>query len=284
MKASFLRNKNTTRAFVNITAYIILIFACLLVLFPFMIIVSTSFKTLAEAQHLPFTFFPEEFVFDSYNEILHDTKVWRGLLNTLIIVVPVMFVGVFVSSLAAFAFSKLNFKGKEVLFSILLGSMMLPGVITMTPAYVIYDYLGLTDTFFPLMVPGLFGTAACTFFMRNYMSKLPKELIESGKVDGLNNFQIFVKIILPIIKPAIVAQVILWFFAGYNDYFGPMLYLNTQENYTLQLVLTNISSQASANMPKIMATCIVSLIPALIVYAIFQKQLINGISLNGVKK
>ena len=195
-----------------------------------------------------------------------------------------MIVGVFISSLAAYAFAKINFKGKDLLFSLILGSMMLPGVITMTPAFVLYDMIGWTDTFLPLMVPGLFGTASCIFFMRQFISKIPNEVIESAKVDGLGHFQTFVKIIFPMIIPAVIAQVILWFFTGYNDYFGPMIYLNSQDNFTLQLVLQNMASQADGNMPKVMSTCIVSLIPALIIYAIAQKALLKGIALEGIKK
>ena len=264
--------------------YAILILFCILVLMPFGIILFTSMKPLSEANQLPFTFFPNEFDFTSYVEILTNKNVWRGLVNTLIVVVPVMFIGVFVSSLAAFAFAKLQFKGKNVLFSVLIASMMLPGVITMTPAYVLFDSIGWVNTWYPLMVPGMFGTAACIFFMRNYLMKIPNELIDAGKVDGLSNFKIFMKIIMPLIKPALIAQIILWFFAGYNDYFGPMIYLDSKNIFTLQLFLTNFSDQHVGDIPTNMATCVFSLIPALTVYAFAQKALVRGISLQGVKK
>lgn len=268
----------------KILAYIVLTIASLIVLIPFLVILSTSFKSITEAQTLPFYLIPQEFNLDAYISTLSDKRVWLGLRNTLIVVCPIMLIGVFVSSLAAYAFAKIRFKGKNILFSIILGSMMLPGVITMTPAYVIYDYIGWTDSWAPLMVPGLFGTASCIFFMRQFISKIPDEVIESAKVDGLGHFGTFINIIFPLIIPAVIAQVILWFFAGYNDYFGPMLYLDTTDKFTLQLVLQNISSQADGNMPKVMATCVISLIPALIVYAFAQKSLLKGIALEGIKK
>ena len=268
----------------KILAYIILSIASLLVLIPFFVILSTSFKSITEAQTLPFYMIPKEFSTDAYLSTLSDKRVWLGLRNTLIVVCPIMLIGVFVSSLAAYSFAKIRFKGKNILFSLILGSMMLPGVITMTPAYVIYDYIGWTDSWAPLMVPGLFGTASCIFFMRQFISKIPDEVIESAKVDGLGHFGTFLRIIFPLIIPAVIAQVILWFFAGYNDYFGPMLYLDTTNKFTLQLVLQNISSQADGNMPKVMATCVISLIPALIVYAFAQKSLLKGIALEGIKK
>lgn len=268
----------------NIIAYIVLIFASLIVLIPFIVILSTSFKTPSEAMKLPFSFIPGEVTFEAYQASFADPRVWKGLVNTLIVVCPVMIVGVFISSLAAYAFAKIDFKGKNLLFSLILGSMMLPGVITMTPAYVLYDLIGWTDSFLPLMIPGLFGTASCIFFMRQFISKIPNEVIESAKVDGLGHFQTFVQIIFPMIIPAVMAQIILWFFAGYNDYFGPMIYLSNQDNFTLQLVLQNIASQADGNMPKVMSTCIISLIPALFIYAVAQKALLKGIALEGIKK
>ena len=277
------KTKKRNKVLGDILAYAVLIFACLLVIIPFLVILSTSLKTIDDID-LPFNFIPEEITFDAYISTLNDSRVWKGLINTLIVVCPVMIVGVFVSSLAAYAFAKINFKGKDLLFSLILGSMMLPGVITMTPAYVLYDLIGWTDTFLPLMIPGLFGTASCIFFMRQFISKIPNEVIESAKVDGLGHFQTFIKIIFPMMIPAVVAQIILWFFAGYNDYFGPLIYLQSQDNFTLQRVLQNIASQADANMPKVMSTCIISLIPALIIYAVAQKALLKGIALEGIKK
>lgn len=268
----------------KVIAYIVLTIASLIVLIPFLVILSTSLKTMTEAQTLPFNFIPSEIRFEGYITTLQDKRIWNGLFNTLLVVCPVMIIGVFISSLAAYAFAKINFKGKDLLFSLILGSMMLPGVITMTPAYVLYDLISWTDTWAPLMIPGLFGTASCIFFMRQFISKIPDEVIESAKVDGLGHFETFIKIIFPMIIPAVMAQIILWFFAGYNDYFGPMIYLSSTENFTLQLVLQNISSQAEGNMPKVMATCIISLIPALVIYGVAQKSLLKGIALEGIKK
>ena len=278
----FRRNKSKKIASM-VLGYAILIIACFIVLLPFTVVISTSFNANAGNQ-TTFHFIPEMFSWDAYVTILSNKRVWLGLVNTLIIVMPIMFAGVFVSSLAAFAFAKLEFKGKNLIFSLLLASMMLPGVITMTPAFVLYDAIGWKDTWLPLMIPGLFGTASCIFFMRNYLSKVPNALIDAGKMAGLSNFGIFVKIVMPIIKPALVAQIILWFFAGYNDYFGPMLYLSTETNFNLQLILKNIVAQYEGQPSVMMSSCIVSLIPALIIYAIAQKQLIEGISLQGVRK
>lgn len=284
MKADSYFKRKSRKILKSVLAYVVLLLACLIVLLPFTIVVSTSFKTDQDANQFPFQFIPEIFSIDAYIEVFSNGRVWLGLINTLIIVLPIMFAGVFMSALAAFAFAKLQFKGKKTIFSLLLGSMMLPGVITMTPAYVLYDAIGWTDSWAPLMVPGLFGTASCIFFLRNYLVRVPDALIDAGKMAGLSMFGIFRKIVLPIIKPALVAQVILWFFAGYNDYFGPMLYLSTENNFNLQLVLKNMITQYETRPTVMMASCVFALIPALAIYGFAQKSLITGISLQGVKK
>lgn len=267
----------------KIVAYVVLVFACIVVLFPFAIIISTSFKTFQDAFKVPFEFFTDNVDFEGYKQVLTSPSFWRGLRNTLFVVVPIMFIGVFTSALSAYAFAKLKFRGKGPMFAVLMFSMMLPGVITMTPAYVIYDMIGWTDTYLPLMVPTAFGTAACVFYLRQFFSGIPNELMDAAEIDGLGKFGVFWKILLPLSKPALIAQAILWFVAGFNDYFGPMLYLDSEGKYTLQLVLKLMSGSAESNWPKIMACCIVTMMPLLILYFVAQRQFVEGIVMTGLK-
>ena len=280
---SFTKSRKFQNLISKIIAYVVLIFACIIVLAPFSIIIATSFKTLSDAVKVPFTFYEGYLDFTSYKAILADKDLWVGLKNTLIIVCPIMFTGVFFSALSAYAFSKLRFKAKKVMFAVLLGSMMLPGVITMTPAYLIYDMIGWTDSFLPLMIPNMLGTASCTFYLTQYFKGVPDELMEAAKVDGLGNFGIFIRIMLPLSLPALVAQILLWFISGYNDYFGPMLYLNSKKKYTLQLIL-NLMVNPDGSWPKIMSACIVIMVPILLLYLVFQKYFIKGITLSSGKE
>ena len=280
---SFTKSRKFQNLVSKIIAYVVLIFACIIVLAPFSIIIATSFKTLSDAVKVPFTFYEGYLDFTSYKDILADKDLWVGLKNTLIIVCPIMFTGVFFSALSAYAFSKLRFKAKKVMFAVLLGSMMLPGVITMTPAYLIYDMIGWTDSFLPLMIPNMLGTASCTFYLTQYFKGVPDELMEAAKVDGLGNFGIFIRIMLPLSLPALVAQILLWFISGYNDYFGPMLYLNSKKKYTLQLIL-NLMVNPDGSWPKIMSGCIVIMVPILLLYLVFQKYFIKGITLSSGKE
>lgn len=267
----------------NVVAYIVLVIACLLVILPFLVILATSFQTYADSTKVPFRFFRGYIDLKSYKQVINSPSVWTGLTNTIIVVVPIMITGVFTSALSAYAFAKLNFKGKGVMFAVLMFSMMLPGVITMTPAYVIYDMIGWTDSYKPLMIPNAFGTVSCMFFLRQYFYGIPKEMTEAAEIDGLGKFGTFIRIIIPLSAPALVAQMVLWFIAGYNDYFGPMLYIDTRSKYTLQLVLRLMTGSAESNFPKIMACCIIIMIPMLILYFVAQKQLIQGIASTGLK-
>ena len=170
------------------------------------------------------------------------------------------------------------------MFTVLMMSMMLPGVITMTPAYVVYDMVYWTDTYLPLMIPQAFGTASCVFYLRQYFHGIPNDMLEAAEIDGLGRFGCFCRILLPLAKPALIAQIILWFIAGYNDYFGPMLYLDTERKFTLQLVLKQMTGSADSDWPKIMASSIITMLPMIAIYFFAQKQFIEGIVVTGMKE
>ena len=299
MAKSFARSKKRQERITKIISHIILILAVIIVLAPFSIVIALSLQSHSQAVNPPFRFFEEPFGLDSlaisfnesYLEFLEQKEVWSGLMNTLIIVVPIMFTGVFFSALSAFSFAKMRFKNKKLMFTILLGSMMLPGIVTMTPAFFIYDSLGWINNienpvlaFLPLMLPNLLGTASCTFYLTQYYKGIPDELIEAARIDGLSNFGIFLKIFLPLSMPALIAQLLLWFIAGYNDYLGPMLYIGDEQYFTLQLILKLVSDNANTNLPKVMAACVVVMAPILILYLFFQEYFLKGISLSSGKE
>lgn len=276
----------------DIATYLVLGFFALVILLPFYIILVTSFKENTEAVAIPFTWLPESFNLKGYQQVLFNdasggatgtSTVMVGLGNTLLTVLPTMFVGLLSSALAAFAFAKLRFRGREFLFGVLLFSMMIPGIVTLMPSYLIYDTLYLTDTFFPIMVPGMFGSATCVFFLRQYMSGIPNELIEAAKVDGMSLMGIFFKIVVPLSASALIAQGILWFVNGYNDYFGPLLYLWSPKKYTLQIALAFSVGLYNTNWSAVMAGCVITLVPMLLLYLFCQKFFIQGIATTGLK-
>lgn len=285
-------SKPSAKSIVAKTAiYLGLILFALWILIPFYIVVITSFKTRIEAQSPEFTLWPKDgFHWDGYIEVLGYKAgyssipvVWLGLLNTLLIVLPPTIIGLFTSSLAAYAFAKLRFKSKNFLFSVLLATMMIPGTIMLTPSYLLYDKIYWTGTAFPLMIPGMFGAAACVFFMRQFYMGIPTDLIEAAKLDGMGYFGIFFRIMVPLSVPALLAQGILGFIGGYNDYFGPYLYLTDPTMYTLQIALNSFQGTYASKWPTMMAGAVCALIPTLLIYILAQKYFIQGIATAGMK-
>ena len=261
--------------------YFTLTLVAVVTILPFLIVISTSFKTYGEAIATEFTLIPKELSFDGYN-ILFNSKnnygesiLISGFLNTMKIMILPVFGGTLVSSMAAFAFAKLNFTGREFLFKLLLATMMIPGTIILIPSYILYSYVGWVDTFKPLILPGLFGSAG---------TGISSELLDAGKIDGLSYAGCFFRIFAPLAKAPICAQALLAFVGIYNDYMGPKTYLlNAIEKYPLQLVLTRFQQRNPVDFHAIMASTIVVMIPTMIIYLLTQKTFIESVAAGGVK-
>lgn len=271
--------------------YAVLILAAFVVLGPLYIVLVISFMDRVQAMSPSISLWPENFNLHGYIEVFTYTSgggdtiptVVRGFINTMIVVVPPTVIGVLVSSLSAFSFAKMKFKGNQLMFSVLLATMMIPGTISLIPSYLIFDAIGWVDTFKPLIVPGLLGSAGTVFFLRQFLYSLPDDLLEAAKVDGLNNIKSFIQIVLPLSVPALIAQLVLNFVQGYNAYLGPLLYLFSPEKYTLQIALQFFKGTYSADYSIIMAGAIISLIPTTIMYLCGQKYFLEGIATSGMK-
>ncbi len=272
----------------RITDFFIFIFlsiGAVVMIAPLLWMVSTSLKSKEDVFALPPVWIPTDISFSKYTEIWSMGPLLSGISNSLIVALSVTIVGTFTSSLAAFAFAKLNFRGKNKIFLLLFASVMIPYPVLMIPQFMMFSSIGWVDTLLPLIVPGLFGNIFMIFFLRQFLNSFPNSIIEAAKIDGCSYFQIFYKIIFPLIKPAVAAQLILWFMAIWNDYLGPILYLNSPEKQTLQLVIANFNASYAiqSDYPLIMAASVVALLPMLIVFMIFQKQIIESIAISGVK-
>ena len=277
----------------KIVKYFILSLAALTILIPFYVIVITAFKAShAVATHIPFIWFPkfDELSFRAFGNLFTTytistgkSMVLTGIINTFIIVIPNTVVGMISSSVSAYAFAKLKFKGKNLMFALLLFTMMLPGIVMLIPSYILFDALYLTDTYFPLMAPAMFGSAACVFFLRQFFSGIPDEVIDAAKLDGLSYPGIYWKIMLPLSLPAVFAQAILGFVAGYNDYLAPLIYLTSPEKYTLQIALQFFSGSTLKDLPAVMAGAVLALLPTTLIYVFAQKYFVEGIAITGLK-
>lgn len=270
---------------VDIILFIVLALGAVTMLLPLMWMISTSLKPKTEVLAIPPEWIPKSPQWDNYIKVFQMTPLLNGFLNTIMVAVSVTVVGTLCSSMAAFAFSKLNFKGKNKMFLALLGTIMIPFPVVMIPQFVLFTKLGWIDTLLPLIIPGLFGNVMTIFFLRQYMFGLPNSLIDAAKIDGCSYKRIFFKIILPLVKPALATQIILGFMGCWNDYLGPSIYLSTPERSTVQVLIASFNSMYAiqSDYGLIMAASVISIIPILVIFALFQKQIIESIAITGIK-
>jgi len=269
--------------------YVLTILTGLIVLAPFYILIITSLTSEQEANYAEFHWWPQMGIsFKSYAEVLFtktgDATVLSGLLNTVLIYVPAVTIGVFSSAMAAYAFAKIRFRASRPMFAVLMFTLMFPNVMNMIASFLIYDTIGWVNTPLPLMVPEMLGQVGALFFFRQYFLSMPDTMIQAAKVDGAGHFRIFMQIALPVAKPVLLAQWIIRFMVGYNDYMNPLIYLQDARMYTIQLALAFFVDPYTQNWPLRMAGVVVSLVPMLIIYAIAQKYITQGMAItSGLK-
>lgn len=299
------RNKNKGGAKVRIgrlLVYAILIIYSLWLLMPFFVILVTSFTSNAEyAEATGYIWWPKNFSFEGYERLFSDDpymiggipSLLRGFLNTMWITLLPLFSSLFMSLLVAYCYSKYNFPCKNLLFMITVTLMFVPTGAFGFVSYMFYQNIGWTEGYaawLPMIVPGLFASAGTVFFLRPYLEGINKEIIEAAQIDGMGFWQIFFAIIIPLSKPALIAQFIFGFVGGYNNYSGALLYLNDQieSMWTLQLSLQKLiaylSTSASGDYAFRCATALLAMLPLIIVYLFCQKFFIEGISFGGGKE
>ena len=280
-----MRSKKKKEKIINTILFLVLLLGSLVMIVPLLWMVSTSVKNKLDVFAMPPVWIPTEINWSKYSEIWTKGPLLSGLINSLKVCLSVTIVGTFTSSLAAFAFAKLRFPYKNQIFLALLGTMMIPFAIVMIPQFIIFSKIGWVDSLKPLIIPGLFGNVSMIFFLRQYMQGIPTDLIEAARIDGCSFFKIFYKIIFPLSGPAISAQIILWFMGIWNDYLAPSIYINTPEKMTIQTVIQsfNATYAIQTDYPLSMAASVMSMLPIIIVFIVFQKWIIESIAISGVK-
>lgn len=265
------------------TIRVILSIGVMMTILPFVIMILTALTKDAYQISFPYKFIPDPWYFKNMTDVWRLVPFARGILNSSIVSLTVTVVGMLVSALAAFSFAKLKFPGRDKLFIMLLATMMIPYAVVLIPQYIGYGKLKWVDTLLPIIVPGLFGNAAVIFFLRQYFQGIPDDLISAAKIDGASYPMIFRIVILPLGIPAIAAQGILSFMGCWNDFFGPMIYLNTPERQTLPVLLTNFQGLYNSNFSLIMAGAFQAMLPLIIVFAFAQRYIIESIVITGLK-
>jgi ABC-type glycerol-3-phosphate transport system permease component len=262
----------------------IIVVGAIVVLIPFAWMVSTSVKPDGEVFLVPIRWIPHQLQLSNFATATSAFPFWAFAVNSVHVTLLVVLGNVGASSLVAYAFARLRARGREILFIILLSSLMLPGEVTLVSTYLIFKFLGWLDSYNPLIVPAYFGSAFYIFMLRQFYMTLPVELDDAAKIDGCGYFGTYARIILPLSKPALATVAIFSFFDSWNSFQAPLIYLNSMEKYTLSVGLTFFHDQYMGTpWNQMMAASLLVMIPCLVVFFFAQRTFIQGAVLTGLK-
>ncbi len=264
--------------------YVILSLVAALFSLPLVWMLSTSLKSIPQQNAWPPVWIPSPLVWQNYPDAFSFLPLGRYALNTIVIVVLTL-IGTFISCpLVAYAFARIRFKGRDPLFIVLIATIMLPGIIRLIPTYLMYHKLGWLNTYLPMVVPAFFGNPFYIFLLRQYFRTFPEDLADAARVDGTTELGILWRIFLPMSGPALAVVAIFSFQGQWNDFFGPLIYINKDSMRTLALGLYYFRAyQDTTNWGQMMAAASAMTVPVLVLFALFQRQFIQGVALTGMK-
>lgn len=269
----------------RVVVFIILLIGAGTMLLPFVWMLSTSLKEANLVYTVPPQWIPDPVDWQNYIEIWTASNLLTGIKNSVIISVSVLVFCTLTSSMAAFSFSKLRFPFKNAIFVMLLTTIMVPLVVLLVPLFIIYTKVGWIDTLLPMIVPVSMCNIITIFFLRQYMTELPRDLLDAAKIDGCGYFGAYWRIFLPLSKPAIVANVILLFMTTWNDYFGPLVFTHSESKQTVQVAIAMLNSHyiQQTDVPLIMTASLVAILPVLILFIFAQKYFTESLAMTGIK-
>ena len=267
----------------KIVAYVALALICIFMVFPFAWMLVSSFKPFEEI-FAGRTFLPQNPTLRNYGSLFEQANAWRKIWNSFFIATASTGLSVFLCALGGYAFAKFRFPGRGFLFSFMLASMAIPFAVVMVPLFIMMrNYFHWIDTPLPLIVPGA-ANAFGVFFMRQYMSTLPDELLDAARVDGASEFRIFMRVVLPVSIPALVSLSIIFFMASWNNFLWPQAVLRSPDQQTVPLMLNSLQGPPGRTaFDVLMAGSVVSLLPMLVIFLVLQRHLIGGITAGSVK-
>lgn len=254
-----------------------------LTLAPFIWMVSASFMHDGHASVFPPRFLPDEFTLTQYETLFSRLDVSRNLLNSFILSVIVTILSLVFNSMAGFAFAKYRFAGKDAIFKLLLSSMVIPAQVTMLPLFLMLKEFGFLNTYMAIIIPGLANVFGI-FLIRQYVMAIPDSLIESARIDGATDFQIYYKIIVPLAAPVMVTLAIFTFMGTWNDFLWPLIVLNDSDMYTLPVALANLMGEHTKDPELMMAGSVITILPVMLIFLVLQKYYIKGIMMGSVKE
>lgn len=257
--------------------------AALLFILPFYWMLLSSLRPGADFYQLPFPLFPQQFRLDNYQELFARTSFGRGLLNSAFLGLLAVMLQVFFCALAGYTFAKLRFWGRDPLFLGILATIMIPSGVGLIPNFIIMARIHWVDTYWPLIIPGI-ANAFGIFWMRQYCQSLPDELLHAARIDGAGEFGAFWRVVLPVIQPGLASLAIFVFLATWNDFLAPLVFLRSEELFTVQLWLSIVSRQGNLFQPHlIMAGSVLASLPVVLLFATLQRYFIAGLTAGSVK-
>lgn len=266
----------------NLAIHIVLILGAVIMVLPFLWMLLTSFKTLAESTQMPPKIFPDGLRWNNYTEVMNILPFGSFYVNTMLMLFFRVIGSVLFSAMAAYSFARLEFPGKNFLFSLILLQMMIPSQIFITPQFLLVQKLGLTNTVAALVVPGVVS-AFGTFLLRQFFMGIPKELEEAAKLDGCSIGTTFLRIMLPLARSGLVALAIFTALFAFKDLMWPLIVNMSIEKMTLSAGLASLQGQFATNYPQLMAGSLLAIWPMLIIFIVFQRKFIEGIATSGGK-
>lgn len=266
----------------KIVLFIIMCFVALFMLVPFFWSFSTSVKTAGEVFEYPPKWIPQSIHWENYSQVWEVAPFGQYLLNSTVVSVMVTILTLLTASLAAYAFARLKFRGRDFIFMLYLGTMMIPSQVTMIPNFIFIKLLGWTDTYTGLILPNVF-TALGVFLLRQFFMTIPKEYEDAAKIDGASRFHIYLHVILPLSIPALSTLAVFTFVFQWNNLMWPLIVVNKDIMKTLTLGLASFQGMYSTNWSLLMAAAVMGIIPSFAIFVLGQKYLIKGITFSGIK-
>lgn len=270
----------------KLLAYAVLIAFAFVVLFPILWMVSATLKSPEQQYQWPPQLLPWPIYLGNFAKLLDVMPIGTYLFNSTFVAVASVIGMCLSSSMAAYAIARMNFRGRDTLFAILLATLMIPYAITLIPTFFIITRVGLIDTFWPLILPYWFGSAFMIFLLRQAYRGIPQEMVDAAKIDGASHFQIFTRIFIPLTMPTMVTVALLTFLWSWNDLLGPLVYLNNPDLFTVQRGLAMLTGRSGTGVDRrgiIMAGSLLGMLPILIIYLFGQRYFIQGLTRSGIK-
>ena len=272
------------RLVVTVLLYVAVTIGAVVMIMPFAWMLLASVKDLGQIYQVPPNWIPDPFVFQNYVNAWTAVPFATGYINSAIVTVTVVVANLLTCSMAAYAFARIEFPFRHTLFILFLATLMVPEQVTIIPLYIIIESLGLADTLLSLIIPYALFNAFGVFLLRQFIKSLPVDLEEAAIVDGANRWTIYWRIILPLVRPALAAFGIFTFLFQWNNFFRPLIFLNSIDNYTVPLAINFFRGQYATDFALLMAGSAISIVPVLVVYVIGQRQIIEGIATTGLKQ